>query len=70
MVLRKNMTKKNPAPPELIQRGLEGILTKHKENIVAPASTGYSERLKYAAGLAATVAIIAMLAGAPPLYVP
>ena len=63
--LTKKYTEKSPAPAELIQQGLEGILTKYQ------AKTGTSTNtstVPHAAGLAAVLAGIAILAGFP--YVP
>jgi len=57
--LTKKFTKETPAPPELIQEGLEGILAKHK----AKTSKLSSSTNKYLALAAAILLAIAL--GAP-----
>lgn len=56
-------TKENPAPQDVVQKGLEAILAKHQpeEKKPAVANTTGDERWLYAAGLG----VIAMLLGMP-----
>jgi hypothetical protein len=62
--LGEKYTEKNPAPDEVVQKGLEGILAKYQpktKNPVAASSASDNQRLVYAAGLAG----IALLLGMP-----
>jgi len=62
--LAEEYPKENPAPDEVIQKGLEGILAKYqpkaKSSVAAPSASD-NQRLLYAAGLAG----IALLLGMP-----
>ena len=63
--LTEKYTKENPAPDEVVQKGLEGILAKHQPKANSPAVSNATsdERWLYAAGLAG----IALLFGIPYL---
>ena len=58
-------TKENPAPDEIVQKGLEGVLAKHQPKAKNPdvSNATSDERWLYAAGLAG----IALLFGIPYL---
>lgn len=59
--LTKKYTKDNPAPPELIQKGLEGILAEHQPQKASSApnpSSLPSGNMRYAYGLAGVLGLI------------
>ena len=70
--LTSKYTEDNPAPKDVIQQGLEGIVRKHKPAAIAGTQTSVQSpsRIHYGAGLAAVIAGIAYLAGIPlpPVY--
>lgn len=67
--LTKQYTPENPAPPEVIQKGLEGIISKYETKTHSSSSSGaFSGSMTNLAGLAAVLAGIALFAGIP--YVP
>ena len=65
--LTSKYTKENPAPPEEIQKGLEGILEKHQarsnQTTKISTSTVGTGRLKYALGLG--ILVLALYTFAP-----
>ena len=63
--LTEKYTKENPAPDEVVQKSLEGILAKHQPKAKNPVISNATsdERWLYAAGLAG----IALLLGMPYL---
>ena len=79
--ISKKYTPENPAPPEVIQEGLEGILARHKQtpHELSPHqethASGLSPRIKSGLGLAAVLAGLVFLSSLsgipyipPPLY--
>lgn len=73
--LAKKYTKENPAPNEVIQKGLEEILAKYEHSeashhIASHAAPATHSRTNYAIGLAGVAAALLMAAGLPPMYLP
>jgi len=68
--LTNQYTAENPAPPEVIQKGLEGIVAKHQPKAQGSAHAGAPPgRIQYAAGLAAVLIAVALASAGFP-YVP
>ena len=71
--LTRQYTKENPAPPEVMQKGLEGILAKYQPKAKSPVASSpwvFSGRVPYAAGLAAVLLAVALASLGMPPYMP
>ena len=73
--LAKNYTKENPAPGEVIQKGLKDILAKHQPKTKSPVGHAgtFPGRMQYATGLATVLIAVALASSGipyipPPLY--